>query len=84
MTTIGAPIAGIFPSASASVVKTTVAVSRSSKAPTATTTAAFLCSNPSLEDGDGLCTCSVGSSLVGTYTPSGGPGNSCPTAKPKR
>jgi hypothetical protein len=40
-------------------------------------TASVYCSNPSLEDGDGLCTCNVGTLTFTTFTPSGGPGNSC-------
>ena len=53
--------------------------------PGAGTTAALLpattmdCSNPSPEDGDGLCTCSYGTQLIGTYTPNGG---ICPTLVP--
>lgn len=42
----------------------------------------FGCNGDSLEDGDGLFTCTQGYSTIGTYTPSGGPGNACPTAKP--
>ena len=41
--------------------------------------ASFECSNPSPEDGDGLCTCSMGSKTIGTYTPTNG---NCPTAAP--
>ena len=40
------------------------------------------CTNPSLEDGDGICTCyKVGgpASYTITITPPGGPGNVCPT-----
>ena len=45
--------------------------------------ASFGCSNPSPEDGDGLCTCSVGTSIVGTYTPSGtGADWGCPSSPP--
>lgn len=40
-------------------------------------TASIYCSNPSLEDGDGLCTCVSASTTFTTFTPSGGPGNSC-------
>ena len=47
------------------------------------TSAAFGCSNPSPEDGDGLCTCSIGTSIVGTYTPSGtGADWGCPSSPP--
>ena len=43
----------------------------------------FACSNPSTEDGDGLCSCSVGTSIVGTYTPSGtGADWGCPSSPP--
>lgn len=57
--------------------------------PTSTTAAAtstafataFGCSNPSLEDGDGICTCTQGT-VTSTITPAGGPGNACPTAMP--
>ncbi|MCJ1373897.1 hypothetical protein MMC20_005127 [Loxospora ochrophaea] len=45
----------------------------------AATTAAFGCSNPSPEDGDGLCTCAVGTSTVGTWTPLSG---NCPSTTP--
>jgi hypothetical protein len=37
------------------------------------------CTNPSLEDGDGFCTCNQGT-VTTTITPAGGPGNTCPTA----
>ena len=49
---------------------------------TATATAIPImgCTTPSLEDGDGLCTCSVGSQTIGTYTPTGG--TACPTVVP--
>ena len=40
-------------------------------------TASVVCSNTSLEDGDGLCTYNVGTLTFTTFTPSGGPGNSC-------
>ncbi|KAL8699462.1 MAG: hypothetical protein Q9201_005989 [Fulgogasparrea decipioides] len=44
-------------------------------------TAGLDCSNPSLEDGDGICTCTQGT-ITTTITPAGGPGNTCPTALP--
>jgi hypothetical protein len=40
-------------------------------------TPSVYCTNPSLEDGDGLCTCNVGTFIFTTFTPVGGPGNSC-------
>ncbi len=48
-------------------------------APLQTATQRMDCSNPSPEDGDGLCTCSVNEKSVGTYTPVGG---NCPTEIP--
>lgn len=39
--------------------------------------ASVYCSNTSLEDGDGLCTYNIGTLTFTTFTPSGGPGNSC-------
>lgn len=50
--------------------------------PTITSPAAvpsLYCTNPSLEDGDGICTCTQGS-VTTTITTVGGPGNACPTA----
>jgi len=51
--------------------------------PAATTSAAaassLYCTDPSLEDSDGLCTCNQGT-VTTTITPAGGPGNTCPTA----
>lgn len=44
-------------------------------------TVGLYCSNPSLEDGDGICTCTQGT-ITTTITPAGGPGNTCPTALP--
>jgi hypothetical protein len=35
------------------------------------------CGNTSPEDSDGLYTCSVGTFVFTTFTPSGGPGNDC-------
>lgn len=52
----------------------------SSPPPTPTPTSLY-CTNPSLEDGDGLCTCTQGV-VTTTITPAGGPGNSCPTSLP--
>ena len=43
----------------------------------------LLCTNPSLEDGDGICTCTgTGVTPTPTYTitPAGGPGNLCPSS----
>jgi hypothetical protein len=40
-------------------------------------TASVYCTDTSLEDGDGLCTCNVGTLTFTTFTPGGGPGNSC-------
>jgi hypothetical protein len=37
------------------------------------------CTKPSLEDGDGICTCTQGT-VTKTITPAGGPGAACPTA----
>jgi hypothetical protein len=49
-------------------------------------TYSFSCDNTSLEDGDGICTCS--GALIGTlttiFTPPGGPGNVCPTIPPSK
>jgi len=42
-------------------------------------TPSLYCTDPSLEDGDGLCTCNQGT-VTTTITPAGGPGNACPTA----
>ncbi|KAI9759243.1 MAG: hypothetical protein M4579_002452, partial [Chaenotheca gracillima] len=51
-------------------------------APPATTQApSWGCTNPSLEDGDGLCTCNLGSKST-VITPAGGPGNTCPSSAP--
>jgi hypothetical protein len=44
---------------------------------TPTPTESVYCTNPSLEDGDGICTCNYGTVTFTTFTPSGGPGNEC-------
>lgn len=61
-------------------IATTVATSTAAPPPPPTTTAtpSLYCSDPSLEDSDGLCTCNEGS-VTTTVTPVGGPGNACPT-----
>lgn len=55
-----------------------VAVATPTSTPSPSCTPLTDCSNPSLEDGNGLCTCTASSATV-TITPSGGPGNACPT-----
>lgn len=53
--------------------------SAAAAASAAAPSASLYCSNPSLEDGDGICTCTQGT-VTTTITPVGGPGNACPTA----
>lgn len=53
----------------------------SASSPTTSSSVSADCSNPSLEDGDGLCTCHAGSATT-VVTPDGGPGNTCPETIP--
>lgn len=75
--------AGPLPFAAPTTPGSSPAYSSSTTVSSLTTTAppssaaSVYCSNPSLEDGDGLCTCNVGNVTFTTFTPSGGPGNSC-------
>ena len=88
----GSPSSTVVPTSTApapgtSTLPTNLPSTTGSPSPTITSSAlpsaSFECSNPSPEDGDGLCTCSVGTSIVGTYTPSGtGADWGCPSSPP--
>ena len=57
---------------------TPAAASTTLDAASTTPAPSLYCTNPSLEDGDGICTCNEGT-FTTTITPVGGPGNACPT-----
>lgn len=56
----------------------TPAAPATTAAPVSSASPSLYCTNPSLEDGDGICTCNQGT-FTTTITPAGGPGNNCPT-----
>ena len=83
------PLASSSSSASSASLQNTRSTSSTASSYAASTSEPaynFSCDNTSLEDGDGICTCSgalIGTSTT-TFTPPGGPGNVCPTYPPSK